>query len=151
MCVIVDASVAGLVFADPHRADYQPLWDWLERKGGALVYGGRLATNGELKGKKTLLAKLKQAGRAYECLKADVDREERAVKKMGLCRSNDPHVIALARVSGARVLCSDDGDLEADFKNQQLVPAPKGSIYKNAGHKRLLTHNSICIGGPKKR
>jgi hypothetical protein len=148
LCVIVDASVAGLVFADPHRADYQPLWDWLERKGGVLVYGGRLAANGELKGKKTLLAELKRAGRAYECPKANVDREEKAVKEMGLCRSNDPHVIALARESGARILCANDGNLEADFKNQQLVPNPRGSIYKNAGHKRLLKHNKICIGRP---
>lgn len=104
MCVIVDASVAGLVFRDPHRADYEPFWDWLEKKGGRLVYGGRLATSGELKGARRLLARLKQAGQAYEWPKADVDREETVVKKMGLCKSNDPHVIALARISGARVL-----------------------------------------------
>jgi hypothetical protein len=149
LCVIVDASVAGLVFSDPHREDYRPFWDWLEKKGGKLVYGGRLAASGELKGARRLLVRLKQAGLAHECPKADVDREETAVKQIGLCRSNDPHIIALARFSGARVLCADDRDLEADFKNLQLVPKPKGSIYKNASHKKLLKHNRICVGRPR--
>lgn len=150
MCVIVDASVVGLVFSHPRRADYWPLWDWLEKRGGMLVYGGRLAANGELKGARTLLVRLKQAGQAHECPKADVDREERLVKKMGLCKSNDPHVIALARISGARVLCAEDHPLEADFKNLHLVPKPKGKIYKKARDVSLLKHNAICIGRPKK-
>ncbi len=150
MCVIVDASVVGLVFPNPHRAEYRPFWDWLEKRGGILVYGGRLATSGELKCATRLLVRLKQAGQAYECPKADVDREERVVKKMGLCKSNDPHVIALARVSGARVLCAEDHALEADFKNQFLVPTPKGKIYKKARDKILLGHNRICIGRRKK-
>ena len=146
MCVIVDASVVGLVFSHPRRADYRPLWDWLEKRGGMLIYGGRLAASGELRGVRTLLVRLKQAGQAYECPKADVDREEKVVKKLGLCKSNDPHVIAIARVSGARVLCAEDHALEADFKNLSLVPKPKGSIYKNVTHSRLLKHNRICIG-----
>lgn len=147
MCVIVDASVAGRVFSVPHEADFQPLWQWLEEKDGRLVYGGRLTRElNRLPSARRLLAELKRGGRALECRRPDVDEEERVVDRLGLCRSNDPHVIALTRVSGARVLCTNDQNLEIDFTNRQLVPAPKGKIYKQASHKRLLKHNKICIG-----
>ena len=84
-----------------------------------------------------------------ECSRRDVDREERTVGELRLCRSNDLHVVALARLSGARVLCTNDHDLEIDFTNRQLVPAPKGKIYKNANHKAILIHNRLCIGRPR--
>lgn len=48
-------------------------------------------------------------------------------------------------------MCTSDDNLEIDFKNLRLVPIPKGKIYKNASHARLLDHNSICIGRPRKR
>jgi len=151
LCVIVDASVAGLVFAVPHKADYVPLWDWLEKKDGKLVYGGRVTDElGRLSNVRRRLAEMKRSGRALECSRQEVDNQEKAIRKLRLCRSNDSHVIALARVSGARVLCADDRDLEADFKNLQLVPKFRGSIYKKARDKPMLKHNGICIGRPKK-
>ena len=151
MCVIVDACVASHVFSVPREADFVPLWSWLEKKDGRLVYGGRLAEELHRLGKTTrLLAELKRSGRALECSRQDVDEQEKAVRKLGLCRSNDPHVIALARVSGARILCTKDHDLETDFTNKQLLSEPRGQIYKRASHKAILKHNSICIGRPKK-
>jgi hypothetical protein len=151
LCVIVDACVAGHVFSVPREADFVPLWSWLEKKDGRLVYGGHLAKELRRLGKATkLLAELKRSGRALECSRRDVDEQEKAVRKLGLCRSNDPHVIALARVSGARVLCTNDDNLQTDFKNQHLLPAPRGQIYKRASHRAMLKHNGICIGRPKK-
>lgn len=60
------------------------------------------------------------------------------------CRSNDLHVLALARVSGARTLCTADGDLRRDFKDSRLVARPKGSIYSRASHAHLLKHSTSC-------
>jgi hypothetical protein len=151
LCVIIDTCVAGHVFSVPREADYVPLWHWLEKKDGKLVYGGHLARELGRSGKTVrLLAELKRSGRALECCRQDVDKHERAVRKLGLCRSNDPHVIALARVSGARILCTNDADLQTDFKDQRLLSSPRGQIYKKASHKAILKHNGICIGGPKK-
>ena len=150
MCVIVDASVAGRVFSVPYEVDYAPLWRWLKEKDGKLVYGGQLAKElDHLPNAKRILAELKSEGRALLCSRQKVDDEEKGVRMLGLCRSNDTHVIALARVSSARVLCTNDSDLEADFKNRKLVAAPKGKIYKKAGHASLLKHNGKCIGRPK--
>lgn len=150
MCVIIDASVAGVAFAIPYHVDFKPLWHWIECQDGRIVLGGRLSSElNRLPNVRRLLAEFTRAGLAVYVTKQKVDEEEKEVHKLGLCRSNDPHVIALARVSGARVLCTNDGDLEVDFKNRQLVSAPRGSIYKNASHKSLLKHNRICIGRPR--
>lgn len=145
MCAIVDASVAGLVFTVPYRPEYLPLWRWIEKKDGKIVYGGKLADElNRVPEAKRLLFRLKQAGLARLCSPQNVNNEETFVRKQRLCRSNDPHVIALARISGARVLCTNDRDLEKDFKNPQLVPSPQGKIYKNANHERMLGHNHLC-------
>jgi hypothetical protein len=163
MCVIIDANLAGKVFATPCDDDFSPIWDWVfdKRKRGSIVYGGHLAE--ELcrirhvrEGGAKALSVLKRAGRAHEIRKDNVDREENVVRSLStasgkkLCKSNDPHVLALARISGARVLCSADQDLHADFKNLNLVPSPKGRIYQNAAHAMVLGHTSGCIGKPEK-
>lgn len=145
MCAIIDASVAGLVFTVPYRAEYVPLWRWIEEKDGKIVYGGKLVDELDRVPKaKSRLAELKRSGRAMICASQNVNNEEKAIRKQRLCRSNDPHVIALARISGARVLCAEDGALESDFKNTRLVPSPRGKIYKNANHECVLGHNRLC-------
>ena len=55
------------------------------------------------------------------------------------CGSNDAHVIALALVSGARLLYSNDKDLGNDFGNKKLIKNPQGKVYttrrdKDASH-----------------
>ena len=54
------------------------------------------------------------------------------------CVSDDPHVIALAQESGARLLCSLDEALHTDFTNPRLINAPRGHVYQNAAHKHLI-------------
>lgn len=147
MCVIVDASVAGLVFSVPHEPDFQPLWHWLEEKGGKLVYGGHLVDElNRIPAARRLLAELKRSGKALVPSPTTMKQAENDVRNLKLCRSNDQHVVALARASGARVLCTNDRQLENDFTNPAIVPHPKGKIYKKAQHRHLLRHNNICIG-----
>ena len=56
----------------------------------------------------------------------------------GKCRSNDPHVIALASVSGCRLIFSKDQDLHEDAKDKSLLN-PSASIYQTVDHGHLLT------------
>jgi len=152
MCVIIDASVAGLVFAIPSRPEYAPVWQWIEEKDGVIVYGGQLAQElGKVREGARRLRSLSQAGKAHRVSPANLEREEATVRGLGarlglrrLRKFNDRHVIALARLSGARVLCTDDGDLQDRFRNTGLVPRPKGRIYKRAEHKHLLHHDGNC-------
>ena len=43
-------------------------------------------------------------------------------------QSDDPHILALAQIGGARLLYSDDQPLHGDFKNAALLDPP-GAIY----------------------
>ncbi len=81
----------------------------------------------------------------------EVDTETKALKANGLCKSNDPHVLALAQVSGARLLYSNDKDLQQDFKNKALINSPRGKVYSTLenkdftlSHRRLLGRNNLC-------
>ena len=59
--------------------------------------------------------------------------------------------LALAQVSGARLLYSNDLTLHQDFGNRDLINRPRGKIYStHAGgqiqdsHRRLLRRNDLC-------
>ena len=97
------------------------------------------------------LRALLQAGRAYQIPDATVQSEEQQVTASGHCRSDDPHVVALARVSGARTLCSHDRALHQDFRNPDLISMPRGRVYQNATHTHLLRHDYSCPRGDQKR
>lgn len=144
MCVILDASIAGVLMSN---SDFRPLLGWIDSTPGMIVYGGR---QGEELAKVTDLAKrLRSWSASGHARQIDAERlksEEAIVREIGLCKSNDVHVIALARVTGARILAADDHNLETDFKNQGLVPSPGGHVYKNQQHSHLLRrgHTKAC-------
>lgn len=145
MCIIIDANVASLIFRKFPPGDYAPVIDWLYDGDGCLVYGGKLADElFKMRDVRSQIKVLNQAGRALSFEREAVDNEEIAVAATGLCISDDPHVIALARVSGARTLCSDEDNLHADFKNQRLLSNPRGHVYQNANHRHLLRHTKSC-------
>ena len=58
------------------------------------------------------------AGKMRIVNKSEVDARTEQIQSEGTIRSDDPHVIALAQVSGARLLYSNDGNLQQDFKNK---------------------------------
>lgn len=141
MCIIVDANVAAQVFAEPPHDDFVPVMRWLLVGNGRLVYGGHLARELErVNLAARTLAQLKRAGRTFRPDDQLVDTEAELVRQTGLCRSNDQHVVGLARVSGARTLCTYDKTLMEDFKNPKLLPRPRGSIYSRPEHTSLLKH-----------
>ncbi len=147
MCVIVDANVASLLFRREPDCDFLPVFQWLQdpRRDGCLVFGGQLAEElRRVRGGRGYLLQLNRAGRARRIPDAEVGSEERCVLGTGLCRSDDPHIIALARASGARTLCSHDHSLHVDFKNLRLISKPKGKVYQSRTHSGLLTHTTSC-------
>ena len=142
MCLIIDANVAPriLLFADD--PDFEPVHRRLFGSSGPsakVVYGGKL-TSELLKNHKikSILRVLDGMGRARIVDEASVQKEVDSVLKTKLCRSDDEHIIGLARASGVRLLCSHDGDLLTDFGNKALIDKPRGKVYKNASHQHLL-------------
>src|SRR5436853_4523455 len=106
MCVIVDTNEAHRFFQRSPTSDYAPVIRWITTGSGRLRYGGKLkAELLHIQDAARLLRQWSAAGRAADEGDERVAAEERRVDALGVCRSNDLHVIALARVSGARVLC----------------------------------------------
>jgi hypothetical protein len=154
MCVIVDTNLAFRVLTPAPEDDFRPVFDWLHAadKDGCLVFGGKLFK--ELSNRtasRRYLRALSQAGRAYQIPDARAQDEEQRVTCSGLCQSDDPHVVALARVSGARTLCSHDQALHQDFRNPRLIAKPRGRGYQNSTHTHLLRHDYCCPRGDHKR
>jgi hypothetical protein len=143
VCLIIDANRASLVFGQPHD-DYRPILDWLER-GGMIVFGAKLARElDRVDAARRYLRALVQAGRAHQASGTTVDAEEAAMAAVGAIRSDDPHVLALARATGTRLLCSNDERLIADFKDKKWIDRPRGKVYRTKAHARLLGHTSGC-------
>ena len=99
-------------------------------------------------------------GRVRDIEDRVVDAETANLEAQRICISNDTHILALARVSGARLLFSNDSDLRDDFKDNRIISRPPGLIYHSLGnlqvggtdkpgdkteaHEDLLNRRRIC-------
>jgi hypothetical protein len=148
MCLIVDTNLAAVIFSVPPDKDFLPIIDWLmsSKKDGKLVVGGKLAHElSRVNAVRRFVKALQQAGRVRIIPSGSTEVEAEQIND--LCESNDAHIIALARVSGARILCSHDEDLHKDFTNPSLIANPRGHIYQNSKHSHLLQlygHTEAC-------
>ena len=91
------------------------------------------------------------AGRATRIPDDEVDAETEVLRERRICRSNDAHVLALARTSGARLLFTNDRDLQRDFTNREILSGTRGRVYTtlvNAAtsrtHRNLLNRTDLC-------
>ena len=136
MCLILDANRFSQ-FLDPGNRDMKPVRDWIRKQNGKLVYAPTKKIQEELEWHKPMkkrFGEYRKAGRIKIFDKEKVQEEE---KKLTSLSCNDPHIIALAMVSGVKLLVSGDKKLQEDFKNKV-----GGKIYKNRTHKHLLRHDT---------
>ena len=125
---------------------------WINSGRGRLVVGGRLRreldANREFR-KWRLQAVL--AGRVTLLNDEAVDDRASQLERDNACRSDDEHVVAVAQLGGARLLYSNDTDLQADFGDKALIDQPRGKVYSTRvredltrQHRRLLADVSLC-------
>ena len=130
MCLILDTNKYG-VFLNPRNPDMEPVRKWL-KKGGKIAY----SPTQELEGHGGMKDWFKARRRTPMVKYIPKNKVEQAMKKLlqsSNLRSNDHHIIALAQVSGVKLLVSGDKALHADFK--ELI---KGKIYQTKKHQNLL-------------
>ena len=151
MCAIVDADVSSEVFGANRSEAGKRFFEWLNSAPFRLVVGGRLLEdlNGSPARSWMQQAILSAKVRVEE--RGIVDEREEELRKEGACRANDTHIIALAQISGARLLYSNDKDLHEDFGNKRLIDRPRGKVYSTNEHKnftqahgRLLNNRNLC-------
>ena len=156
---------------DPPEAGVA-LFRWIQRRDGKLVVGGTLAEElridsrlkRRVRGRTkldvgTFTEWLQLAWQRGRVLNLDlIEESHRAIRNRtqelhdsGDLRSDDPHIIALANVSGARLLYSDDRNLHQDFTDGALIDNPRGKVYSTLrnrdvtqAHRRLMRDAPAC-------
>ena len=134
---IVDKNVVDELLSSVGSEAGPEFLKWIERGDGRLSSGG--GNWDELRGHSKAFERWLHAARNIgwlrlvrdEAVRDETERLERdkASRLEGACRSNDTHVIALARVGGARLLFTNDGELQKDFRNSGLIRDPRGKVY----------------------
>ncbi len=125
MCIvaIVDADSLSILttrqgFSDKH------FLGWIRRRHGVLAFSSSGRYYEEIRKNRAVMEILKryqETGRLrVESLESLKQAETQLAGKS--YRSNDVHILSLALVSEARVLCSQDENLRSDFKNAQVLP-----------------------------
>lgn len=139
MCAIVDANAAHEVFGS---SDEQPtgagkgFFQWLNSGKGKLVVGGEKLEKelGRVPKFRMWAIQAQLSGRLISKERDSIDQEAKKIKENSILQSDDPHIIALAQMSGARLLFSNDKDLQKDFKNPAIISEPRGKVYSTIGN-----------------
>jgi hypothetical protein len=140
MCVILDTNTFHK-FRNPKDEDMEPVWKWLDNRNGKIVYSNteKFENEWEKGGMSHLRDQMMRAGQ-LKLISQGV--QEKADELKGKIASNDEHIIALALITGVKVLISyrkGDKDLFTDFKNRDLV---RGKVYTRKAHARMLTKDT---------
>lgn len=151
MCLIIDTNVL-LSMLDARHPVGKLFLRWLLQRDGLLVQGGTLTEEAaRVREIQATLLELKRSGRLFDARSHDPPAFDAAQRHYDTrCTSNDAHVLAVAHVSGARTLATNDKALTEDFKNAELLPRPRGRVLHGEGHAHLLKHDKGCRRPPSK-
>ena len=157
MCAIIDANVTFEVFGGKRTEAGVQFRSWLDGDRGRLVVGGKNLK--ELKKNRNFerwfREERRRGNRVRQIRDEIIGKREQALGRNGRLRSNDKHVLALALVSGARLLYSNDRNLKVDFLNAEVIRKPQGKVYTTRRgrkyskdftdeHKDLLQTENLC-------
>jgi len=139
MCIILDVNCFGDLM-NHNNEDMEPVREWIKRRNS----NNKIAFSSTDKFKREWSGERKRRlrtwyGKGKIKMVSSQKVESEANRLKGNIKSNDEHIIALAKVSGVNVLVSLDKDLHKDFK--KLIK--DGKVYQKANHKRLL-RNDLC-------
>ena len=150
MCLVVDTCALSAVFntQNANHLQFEPVYKWIVFGPGMVVYGGtrylrELATAERYM---KLFVEFGKTRKAVVVSKSAVDRNQTEVTKLEPHpKFNDPHLVAIVRVSGCRVLCTTDLAAVPFLKKQKLYgKAKRPKIYSSSGQKHLLRANNIA-------
>lgn len=138
MCAILDASCVSEVFGSRRPDAGEEFFRWINEGRGRLSVGGKLRA--ELARDERFAAWAEtalQQGRVFFENDGEVKARTRALRADPEVTSNDAHVLALASLSGARLLHSNDRALGNDFRNRSSAARPARSIRPQVTRRRV--------------
>ena len=164
MCAIIDANILTTEFkpqdeleSDKPKTAGEVFYEKVQQGKLRLVTGGQLLKEPATRDPDKIHSswrELIRAGLVERYNNNTVNTQTNKIKKQGNYKSDDPHIIALAQVSGARLLYTNDEDLQKDFGNKSLIDNPRGKIYSTLrgkectpAHRKLLARKDLCQSG----
>jgi len=156
MCIVIDANTFSKVFntKDSNHSEFESVLDWIENGKGKLVFGGTTYLNEIGSRQRRILLEYKKQGKAVALNRSLVDSEEDAVKKLHTHGDfDDPHMVAIFRVSRCLLFCSGDKRANRFIKNQVKnvdlysgkAKPPKIYSNKKYGERMLCDRNIATI------
>ena len=132
MCAIIDTNVVHEAFGTKTTPAGTKFREWLKGPHGMLVVGGdhlrELTRNSNFE--KWFREANRGQGLVSQISQSDIDSSRTALSQNQEVRSDDENVLALALASGARLLFTNDRDLQKDFGNINVIPSPAGQVYR---------------------
>ena len=151
MCAIVDVNVSHEVFGTDRPEAGESFFKRLNSGSLRLVVSRKLLAELKYGKAQQWIQQGINAGIVHQETSETVDEREEELSREERCLSNDTHIIALAQISGARLLYSNDIALHDDFGNKGLIDKPRGKVYSTnqrkdftSGHAGLLNNRNLC-------
>lgn len=147
MCILVDTCVIGAVF-NPHdttHEDFKPVQDWIYNGPGKLLYGGTHYKN-EMRPFLKIFQELTKARKTISLNDQCVDEEEKKVQSLESDPDfDDPHLIAILRVSKALLVCTKDKRAIKFLKKKELYlkKQSRPKLYLSKKNQNLLNSQNI--------
>jgi predicted nucleic acid-binding protein len=155
MCLIIDSCAFSPVFnaRDKLHSQFAPVFEWVIRGKGKIVYGGSTYKE-ELKNAKRYLALFVELKRSAKVVEVDddvVDRLQAGLKKrVNQRKFNDPHLVAIVIASRCRLIATNDHQAIPFLTRNDLYPRglSRPRIYTRPRNKNLLRDSNmvdICV------
>ena len=151
MCAIIDVNVSHEVFGDNRPEAGERFLERLNSGTLRLVVSSKLLAELNYGKAQQWIQQGLNAGIVQQEKTETLDEREEKLSIEGTCFSNDIHIIALAQISGARLLYSNDIALHKDFGNKSLIDKPRGKVYSTnqrkdftSSHAGLLNNRNLC-------
>ena len=117
MCVIIDVNFLN----DYYKPDVgHPIFKAVDVGRIKGIVGGEQMREITGEAKREWLEVGIDSGKLRQVDEAEIHPHAEGVNQTGLT-SNDPHILALAKASGAKLLATLDEDLMEDFKNKAII------------------------------
>lgn len=151
MCIVVDTNAISRVFNEQNseHEEFKPVRDWILKKKGKLVYGGTKYLE-ELSKMGEYLKLFQLLGRINKTVVVDteaVDEYQAEAEQMIQHKDfDDPHLVAILKVSGCKLVCSVDERAFPYLKHQLFFKGKdnKPKIYSSSRNKDLLCDANIA-------
>lgn len=151
MCIIADPPTFISIFksTDPEYRKFSAVREWVKNGPGKFITGGTTYQK-ELMGVRSilgLLAELEKQGKVKRSSADLVDKEEALVRVLEPAADfDDPHIVALVRVSGCKLVCIRDPRSHRFLRMAKLYKSTKDrpKLYTREKNRNLLCNANIA-------